>query len=103
MQFHSAYNALVLGGSYFTKQIPTKKLTEIIEKSTLPLILLGGKEDSTTGEALQKKFPDKVYNAAGKFSLLQSASIIKQSSKAFTDHSNIMKLSVPFITASPSK
>ena len=39
--FFNGYNALVVGGSYFTKQIPINKLNEICLKSNLPLVLLG--------------------------------------------------------------
>ena len=48
--FHKEYNVLVVGGSYFTKQIPVNKLNEICSRSTLPLILLGGKEDAVIAE-----------------------------------------------------
>jgi ADP-heptose:LPS heptosyltransferase len=44
--FQNGYYALVVGGSYFTKQIPLNKLIEICQMSSLPLVLLGGKDDT---------------------------------------------------------
>lgn len=90
------FNALVLGGSYFTKQIPMQKLEEICTKSNRALVLLGGKQEFLQGEELRKKFPEKVYNACGNFSLDQSASFIKQAEKVYTSDTGLMHIAAAF-------
>ncbi|MFX5370418.1 glycosyltransferase family 9 protein, partial [Acinetobacter baumannii] len=42
-----------------------------------PIILVGGKEDNTEGEAIAVVDPIRIYNACGKFSLNESADIIR--------------------------
>ena len=64
--FHNDYHALVVGGSYFTKQIPLNKLKEICSTSSLPLILLGGKEDAAIAEQVYQFHKNKVLNLCGK-------------------------------------
>lgn len=94
--FINGYNALVVGGSYYTKQIPLNKLIEICEKNTKPLVLLGGKEDAVIAEKIQQQFKDKVFNACGKFSINQSASIIQQSQKVITSDTGLMHIAAAY-------
>lgn len=94
--FLNGYYALVIGGSYFTKQIPLNKLKEICSKSTLPLVLLGGKEDVSTAESLHKMFPTQIVNMCGKMRLNQSASIIKQSKKVITSDTGLMHIAAAY-------
>jgi ADP-heptose:LPS heptosyltransferase len=94
--FQSGYYSLVLGGTYFTKQIPLNKLQEICLLSKKPLVLLGGKTEQAQGEELQKEFPGKVFNACGKFNLDQSASLIEQSEKVITSDTGLMHIAAAF-------
>ena len=94
--FLNGYYALVIGGSYFTKQIPLNKLKEICAKSTLPLVLLGGKEDATAAETLHNLFPTQTLNMCGKMRLNQSASIIKQSKKVITSDTGLMHIAAAY-------
>ena len=95
-KFSHGYHALVLGGTYFTKQIPINKLIEICEKSNYPLVLLGGKTERETACRLKEKFIDKVFNACGMYSLNQSASILKNSRKVFTSDTGLMHIAAAF-------
>ena len=96
VHFLNGYYALVIGGSYFTKQIPLNKLKEICVKSTLPLVLLGGNEDAITAETLQKMFPTQTVNMCGKMRLNQSASIIEQSKKVITSDTGLMHIAAAY-------
>ena len=87
--------ALVVGGSYFTKQIPINKLIEICNNSTLPIILLGGKSDKLIADELQKNFPH-IINTCGLFSLNQSASIISQAEWVITSDTGLMHIAAAF-------
>jgi len=94
--FHEHYNVLVVGGSYFTKQISVKKLNEICSKSTLPLILLGGKEDAAIAEQVYQLHKNTTINLCGKLNLNQSASIIQQSHKVITSDTGLMHIAAAF-------
>lgn len=94
--FHEDYNALVVGGSYFTKQIPVNKLKEICAKSTLPLVLLGGKEDAAIAEQVYQLHKNKTINLCGKLNLNQSASIIKHANKVITSDTGLMHIAAAY-------
>lgn len=94
--FHEDYSALVVGGSYFTKQIPINKLKEICTKSSLPLILLGGKEDAAIAEQVYQFHKNKTINLCGKLNLNQSASIIQQANKVITSDTGLMHIAAAF-------
>lgn len=94
--FHNGYNSLVIGGSYYTKRIPLNKLKEICIQSSLPLVLLGGKEDSVMAEELHKVFNTKTINLCGKLNLNQSASIIQQSHTVITSDTGLMHIAAAY-------
>jgi heptosyltransferase-2 len=94
--FHQDYHALVVGGSYFTKQIPITKLKEICAKSSLPLILLGGKEDAAIAEQVYQLHKNKTINLCGKLNLNQSASVIQQATKVITSDTGLMHIAAAF-------
>jgi ADP-heptose:LPS heptosyltransferase len=96
INFSDGYYALVVGGSYFTKQISLNKLDEICSYSKLPLVLLGGKEDEDKAELLYKKHPSKTFNLCGKISLNQSASLIKQSVIVITSDTGLMHIAAAY-------
>lgn len=89
------YIALVVGGSYYTKKIPLNKLREICATATLPLVLMGGKEDASIADTLQKEFPSLI-NACGKFSINQSASLIQQAEWVITSDTGLMHIASAF-------
>lgn len=94
--FQDGFNVLVVGGSYYTKQIPHNKLIEICNKSTFPLVLLGGKEDKAIAEAVVKLYPNKTINGCGAYNLNQSASIIQQAQKIITSDTGLMHIAAAF-------
>lgn len=94
--FHSAYDVLVAGGSYYTKQIPVNKLTEICELAPRPLVLLGGKEDFAKAEEVCQKFPLNTINLCGKISLNQSASLIQQANTVITSDTGLMHIAAAY-------
>lgn len=87
--------ALVVGGSYYTKKIPANKLIEICDRSILPLILLGGKDDLSVAEEVISKTKNTI-NGCGRFSINQSASIIQQSNYVVTSDTGLMHIASAF-------
>ncbi len=95
MGFNKKYIVLVVGGSYYTKQIPLNKLEEICEKSQLPLVLLGGKEDREQARLLKGKTKGLI-NLCGILSLNQSASVIQQAEWIITPDTGLMHIAAAF-------
>ena len=91
-RFSDAYHVLVIGAKHFTKQILAELACGVISGSALPVILAGGPEDSEKGNSIALRFPEKVYNACGKLTLIQSASLIKQASKIVTADTGLMHI-----------
>jgi ADP-heptose:LPS heptosyltransferase len=74
-------------------------MEKIIEKIETPIVLLGDKTDFAKGEVLVKKFHDKkLVNCAGKYNLLESASVIKGANKLLTGDTGLMHIASFFDT-----
>ncbi|MCU0208934.1 hypothetical protein N8H20_20975, partial [Mycobacterium tuberculosis] len=69
---------IVIGASYYTKKLPVSKLQQLCQQLKYPVMLLGGKEDSATGEQIASVDPVGIYNACGKFSLHESADLVRK-------------------------
>lgn len=95
LQKNDHFIALVIGGSYFTKQIPLNKLIEVCENATLPIVLLGGKHDQEIAHELCSKF-NQLINTCGKLSLNQSASLIQQAEWVITADTGLMHIASAF-------
>ena len=94
--FQNGYTVLVVGGSYFTKQIPINKLKEFCELSSKPLVLLGGKEDVLNSEEVHQAILGKTINLCGQLNINQSASIIQQAHKVITSDTGLMHIAAAF-------
>lgn len=90
------YVALVLGGTYYTKQIPEEKLNELIARLELPIVLLGGHSEIKLAQTLSEKFPRKVKNAVGISNLNQSAELIRKSHFVITGDTGLMHIAAAY-------
>lgn len=89
--------AIVIGAKFGTKQLPIEKLTELIEKISEPVILIGGPDDKILGEEILSKVNhEHVLNSCGKFSILGSASILKQSRVVISNDTGMMHIAACF-------
>ncbi|CAN5299308.1 glycosyltransferase family 9 protein [soil metagenome] len=112
-EFQNGYVAYAIGAQHNTKKLPLKRIIELCEKINKPIVLLGGKEDDETGGAVMDFFKKQlpqingpkivapsnntvVYNACGKFSLNQSASIVKQARHVFSHDTGLMHIAAAF-------
>ena len=95
-EFRNGFYAVVVGGSYNTKVIPTDKLVEIIEKLDEPVILLGGPGDMQRAKAVADAIGENVWNPVGMLNLEQSASIIKMSKAVLTSDTGMMHIAAAF-------
>jgi len=90
------YIAFVIGAKHFTKQIPINLLIEICKQITKPIILLGDKQDEEKGNFIHKEIGQNIYNACGKYSLNQSAFLIKNADKVVTADTGLMHIAAAF-------
>ena len=86
------YIAIVIGASFYTKKLPIYKLQELCQNIDHPVILLGAKEEFEEGEAISKVDPVKVYNSCGKFTLNESADLIRKSKLVIAHDTGLMHI-----------
>ena len=91
------YLAVAIGAQFATKRLPEHKLVEILSQIQQPIVLLGGKEDHALGERLKNQLTTTtVFNLCGELSLLQSASMVAQSSALLTHDTGLMHIGSAF-------
>jgi ADP-heptose:LPS heptosyltransferase len=107
------YVAFAIGAQHFTKKLPVPRMIELCDRINKPVVLLGGREDFENGEAVSKFFErghsqefepglkalnkkTHVFNGCGKFSINQSASIIKNARYVFTHDTGLMHIAAAF-------
>lgn len=90
------YIAVVIGAAHYTKKLPVQKLIELCLLIDYPIILLGGNEDYYNGLKISKKDPIKIYNACGKFSLNESADLLRRSKMVISPDTGLMHIAAAF-------
>ena len=90
------YVALVIGAAHGTKKMPIDRLIELCNKIQHPIILIGGKEDVQEGQDIANSYPDKIYNACGKFKLNESADLIRKAKIVVSHDTGLMHIAAAF-------
>jgi ADP-heptose:LPS heptosyltransferase len=90
------YVAMVIGASYFTKKLPVYKLQELCARINYPLVLIGGKEDAAAGNEVAALDSVKIYNACGKFSLGESADIVRKAKLVISHDTGLQYIASAF-------
>ena len=93
---HAGYIACVIGAAHTTKKWPVAKWKEFAGKLNHPVILLGGDEDRAAGEEIASVDKVKVYNACGKFSINESADLVKKSKLVITHDTGLMHIAAAY-------
>ncbi|HMG69367.1 MAG TPA: glycosyltransferase family 9 protein [Chitinophagaceae bacterium] len=93
---HAGYIGIVIGAAHNTKKYPVHKLKDLCAQLDHPVILLGGKEDRKDGDEIASIDPIKIYNACGKFSLNESADIVKKSKLVVSNDTGLMHIAAAF-------
>ena len=89
---HNGYVGFAIGAQHATKRLPQEKIVSICKKINQPVLLLGGKEDAVVAENVQKEIGEMIYNACGKYSINQSASLVQQSKALITHDTGLMHI-----------
>ncbi len=89
--------AFAIGAQFATKRMPISKMIEVASQIQHPIILAGGTMDNETAENIVTALPKQlIVNACGKFSLQQSASIVKQAAVLLTHDTGLMHIASAF-------
>ena len=111
--FQQGYVVFSINAPYATRKLPVNRLIELCDRINRPVILVGTKEDETAGETVSGFFSREasmaweeglvklnkrtiVYNACGKFSFNQMASLVKQSRAVFLFDGDCMPVASAF-------
>lgn len=92
VEFQKGYVAFAIGGQHEGKMLPNHKIIEICNGLKKPVVLLGGEEDVANGNEISSNSTNQVFNACGKYTLNQSASILKQSNAVITHDTGLMHI-----------
>ena len=90
------YVAIIIGATYNTKKLPVYKLQEVCSKINYPIILIGGKEDIEQGQEIASVNPQKIFNACGKFSLNESADLVRKASLVISHDTGLQYIACAF-------
>ena len=94
--FQNGYIGWVIGGMHYTKMFPEEKSIEACRRINKPIVLLGGDSDFEKGERIRKIAGEKIFNACGKYSINQSASLVRQADKIITNDTGLMHIAAAF-------
>ena len=92
----AGYIGIIIGSSFYTKKMPIYKLQELCSQIDHPIILLGGPGDAIEGEKIKEVDPSKIYNACGKFSLNETADLIRKAKLIITHDTGLMHIAAAF-------
>jgi heptosyltransferase-2 len=92
----AGFVAFVIGASYFNKKMPVAKWIQLAEKINWPIVLIGGKEDQTDANLITASNSRSIYNACGKYSLEESASIIQMSKLVVAHDTGFLHVAAAF-------
>jgi ADP-heptose:LPS heptosyltransferase len=90
------YIAIAIGAAHNTKKLPVEKLQDLAKKIIHPIVLLGGSEDFSNGEKIAESDTVKIYNACGKFSLNESADIVRNATLVISHDTGMMHIAAAF-------
>ena len=93
---HAGYIACVIGAAHGTKKWPVNKWKEFAHKMDHPVIILGGKEDADIGKEIASADPVKIYNACGKFSINESADLVRKAKIVVTHDTGLMHIAAAY-------
>jgi ADP-heptose:LPS heptosyltransferase len=89
------YVLYAIGGQHFTKKMPAHLIAKHMHRLSLPLVLIGGKEDKEVGTQIKNilatSSPNmKVVDFCGELSLNQSASLVQQAKFVISHDTGMM-------------
>ncbi|NCU04296.1 MAG: glycosyltransferase family 9 protein [Chitinophagaceae bacterium] len=86
------YIGIVIGAAHFTKRLPVEKLQQLCAALHHPVVLLGGPDDKEAGDAIAAIDNVKIYNACGKFSITESADLVRKAKLIIAHDTGLMHI-----------
>lgn len=93
---HRNYIAIVIGGQHEGKLYPRHLLVEVCRQLGTPVMLLGGPEDRQRGEWIAQQVGDQVFNACGKFTINQTAALVRDAQCVISNDTGLMHIAAAF-------
>jgi len=90
------YIGIVIGAAHATKKLPVHKFIELCTLLDHPIVLLGGPEDRSVGDEIATVDNIKIYNACGKFSINESADLVRKAKLIITHDTGLMHIAAAF-------
>lgn len=93
---NQGFIAFSIGGRHNTKIFPEEKVIEVCNGTSRPVILLGGPTDHDRAEMILHRTGPHVFNGCGKYTINQSASLVRQSHLVITNDTGLMHIAAAF-------
>lgn len=90
------YVGVVIGAAHNTKKLPVEKLIELCSKINHPILLLGGKDDIEAASNIVNVDPIKIYSACGKFTINESADLVRKAKVIVTHDTGLMHIAAAY-------
>ena len=90
------YVAIIIGATHNTKKLPVYKLQEICLSIDYPIVLVGGKQDIEQGNQVTSINQQKIFNACGKFSLNESADLVRKAKLVISHDTGLQYIACAF-------
>ena len=87
-----AYLAIAVGSQHYTKEIPLQKLINICRQTSLPIVLLGGKNDIKKAQIIVEQCNKHIFNLCGLLNIRQSAAVVKHAKYLLTGDTGMMHI-----------
>lgn len=95
-QLSNGYVAFSIGGNHNTKILPADLVADVIKMLDKPVIILGGKDDMERANLITDLAGAKAINLSGKLTLMESASVVKQSHSVISNDTGLMHIAAAF-------
>ncbi|MDR0789789.1 MAG: glycosyltransferase family 9 protein [Bacteroidales bacterium] len=90
--FEAGFVAIACGSQHATKQLPTAKVIEICKQLSLPVVLLGDRDDRKKAIEIENAVGAKVFNACSALNLNQTAAIIEKAKLVITGDTSLLHI-----------
>ncbi len=84
--------AFVIGATHATKRLPDEKITAICQAIQRHVVLIGGPSERESGQRIAAAAGSHVTDTCGKFSLFESAEVIRQAEVVLTHDTGMMHI-----------
>ena len=93
---HQKFIGIAIGAQHATKRLPQDQLLKLCRNLHYPVILLGGPEDALRADEICQQSGSHVFNGCGKFSLDQSAFLVRMANQIITHDTGLMHIAAAF-------